>query len=100
VLNHTRLVGLVLIGTIVLNVWMYITIPTTFFPEQDTGALTYTHLRAHQTSNRITYPVFCMKKDGGGGGGGGGAGGGGGGGGGGAGGGGGGGGPGGGGGGG
>jgi multidrug efflux pump len=29
VLNHTRLVGLVLIGTIVLNVWMYITIPKT-----------------------------------------------------------------------
>lgn len=39
VLNHTRLVGLVLIGTIVLNVWMYITIPKTFFPEQDTGVL-------------------------------------------------------------
>lgn len=38
VLNHTRIVGLVLIGTIVLNVWMYITIPKTFFPEQDTGA--------------------------------------------------------------
>ena len=39
VLNHTRIVGLVLIGTIVLNVWMYITIPKTFFPEQDTGVL-------------------------------------------------------------
>ncbi len=38
-LNHTRVVGLVLIGTIALNVWMYITIPKTFFPEQDTGAL-------------------------------------------------------------
>jgi multidrug efflux pump len=33
------LVGLVLIGTIVLNVWMYISIPKTFFPEQDTGVL-------------------------------------------------------------
>ncbi|MDU5503469.1 MAG: multidrug transporter subunit MdtC [Enterobacter sp.] len=39
VLNHTRLVGLVLIGTIVLNVWLYISIPKTFFPEQDTGVL-------------------------------------------------------------
>jgi len=39
VLNHTRIVGLVLIGTIALNVWMYITIPKTFFPEQDTGVL-------------------------------------------------------------
>jgi multidrug efflux pump subunit AcrB len=26
-----------LIGTIALNIWMYITIPKTFFPEQDTG---------------------------------------------------------------
>ena len=39
VLNHTRIVGLVLIATIGLNVWMYITIPKTFFPEQDTGVL-------------------------------------------------------------
>ncbi len=40
VLNHTPdLVGLVLIGTIALNVWLYITIPKTFFPEQDTGVL-------------------------------------------------------------
>ena len=39
VLNHSRIVGLVLIGTIVLNVWMYITILKTFFPEQDTGVL-------------------------------------------------------------
>jgi multidrug efflux pump len=34
-----RLVGLVLIGTIALNVWLYISIPKTFFPEQDTGVL-------------------------------------------------------------
>jgi multidrug efflux pump len=39
VLNHTRLVGLALIATIGLNVWMYITIPKTLFPEQDTGVL-------------------------------------------------------------
>ncbi|EGK22972.1 multidrug resistance protein mdtC domain protein [Shigella flexneri K-227] len=35
VLNHTRLVGVVLLGTIALN----ISIPKTFFPEQDTGVL-------------------------------------------------------------
>jgi len=39
VLNHTKLVGLVLIATIALNVWLYIAIPKTFFPEQDTGRL-------------------------------------------------------------
>jgi multidrug efflux pump len=38
-LNHARLVGCVLLATIALNVWLYITIPKTFFPEQDTGAL-------------------------------------------------------------
>ena len=39
VLNHTRLVGVVLLATIALNVWLYISIPKTFFPEQDTGVL-------------------------------------------------------------
>ncbi|HAZ77920.1 MAG TPA: multidrug transporter subunit MdtC, partial [Enterobacteriaceae bacterium] len=39
VLNHTRIVGVVLLGTIALNVWLYIAIPKTFFPEQDTGVL-------------------------------------------------------------
>ncbi|MGB7802484.1 multidrug efflux RND transporter permease subunit MdtC [Buttiauxella sp.] len=39
VLNHTKLVGLVLLATIALNVWLYIAIPKTFFPEQDTGRL-------------------------------------------------------------
>ncbi|WP_369834222.1 multidrug efflux RND transporter permease subunit MdtC [Cronobacter dublinensis] len=39
VLNHARLVGLVLLATIALNVWLYISIPKTFFPEQDTGRL-------------------------------------------------------------
>ncbi|STE85241.1 multidrug resistance protein [Escherichia coli] len=33
VLNHTRLVGVVLLGTIALNIWLYISIPKTFFPE-------------------------------------------------------------------
>lgn len=39
VLNHTRLVGTVFLATIALNVWLYISIPKTFFPEQDTGIL-------------------------------------------------------------
>ncbi len=39
VLNHTCLVGVVLLGTIALNIWLYISIPKTFFPEQDTGVL-------------------------------------------------------------
>lgn len=39
VLNHARLVGIALIATIALNVWLYISIPKTFFPEQDTGLL-------------------------------------------------------------
>ncbi|HBV5809832.1 TPA: multidrug efflux RND transporter permease subunit MdtC [Klebsiella pneumoniae] len=39
VLKHSRLTGLVVLGTIVLSVWLYISIPKTFFPEQDTGVL-------------------------------------------------------------
>lgn len=39
VLNHARLVGVIFIATLALNVWLYIAIPKTFFPEQDTGQL-------------------------------------------------------------
>ncbi|WIF59502.1 multidrug efflux RND transporter permease subunit MdtC [Atlantibacter hermannii] len=39
VLRHTRLAGVVLLATIALNIWLYIAIPKTFFPEQDTGRL-------------------------------------------------------------
>ncbi|MCC8465398.1 multidrug efflux RND transporter permease subunit MdtC [Photorhabdus bodei] len=39
VLNHSRWVLLILAGIIALNVWLYINIPKTFFPEQDTGRL-------------------------------------------------------------
>ncbi|HDH0766324.1 TPA: multidrug efflux RND transporter permease subunit MdtC [Klebsiella pneumoniae] len=39
VLKHSRLTGLVVLGTISLSVWLYISIPKTFFPEQDTGVL-------------------------------------------------------------
>jgi multidrug efflux pump len=37
VLDHTMLVGLVLIGLIVGNVFLFKLLPSTFFPEQDTG---------------------------------------------------------------
>ena len=39
VLNHARLAGLVLMATLALSIWLYIAIPKTFFPEQDTGRL-------------------------------------------------------------
>jgi multidrug efflux pump len=38
-LNHATLTGMALIATIALNIWLYIAIPKTFFPTQDTGAL-------------------------------------------------------------
>ena len=38
-LDHARWVLLILIATIGLNVWLYISIPKTFFPEQDVGRL-------------------------------------------------------------
>ncbi|HHU0746218.1 multidrug efflux RND transporter permease subunit MdtC [Serratia sp. CY85251] len=39
VLGHSRWVLAVFIATVALNVWLYISIPKTFFPEQDTGRL-------------------------------------------------------------
>jgi multidrug efflux pump len=39
VLDHSLLVGLVLIGLIVLNVALFRLVPSTFFPEQDNGLL-------------------------------------------------------------
>ncbi|MTD86210.1 efflux RND transporter permease subunit, partial [Escherichia coli] len=33
VLNHTRLVGVVLLGTIALYIWLYLSIPKPFFPD-------------------------------------------------------------------
>ncbi|MGT3289953.1 multidrug efflux RND transporter permease subunit MdtC [Yersinia enterocolitica] len=39
VLGHTRWVMVVLLSTIALNFWLYISIPKTFFPEQDTGRM-------------------------------------------------------------
>ncbi|WP_261864973.1 multidrug efflux RND transporter permease subunit MdtC [Budvicia aquatica] len=39
VLDHARLVIVIFLGTLVLNVWLYMNVPKTFFPEQDTGRL-------------------------------------------------------------
>ncbi|MBS3893775.1 multidrug efflux RND transporter permease subunit MdtC [Serratia marcescens] len=39
VLGHSRWVQAVFLATVALNVWLYISIPKTFFPEQDTGRL-------------------------------------------------------------
>ena len=39
VLDHALLVGLTLIGLIVLNVFLFKLVPSTFFPEQDNGIL-------------------------------------------------------------
>jgi multidrug efflux pump len=39
VLDHALLVGLTLIGLIVLNVFLFKLVPSTFFPEQDNGLL-------------------------------------------------------------
>ena len=37
--GHSRWVLAVFLATVALNVWLYISIPKTFFPEQDTGRL-------------------------------------------------------------
>ncbi len=39
VLRHTRLTMLVFLGTIILNVFLYVEIPKGFFPQQDTGRI-------------------------------------------------------------
>ncbi|TCV91923.1 multidrug efflux RND transporter permease subunit MdtC [Biostraticola tofi] len=39
VLKHARWVLMLFIATLALNVWLYIAIPKTFMPEQDTGRL-------------------------------------------------------------
>ncbi|HEI8867560.1 multidrug efflux RND transporter permease subunit MdtC [Serratia sp. AKBS12] len=39
VLGHSRWILAVFLATIALNVWLYVSIPKTFFPEQDTGRL-------------------------------------------------------------
>ena len=56
-LNHSRFIGMVFLGTIALTVWLYISIPKTFFPEQDTGRL-MGNIRADQS---ISFPAMREK---------------------------------------
>jgi multidrug efflux pump len=39
VLNHPRLTMIVFMGTIILNIFLYVEIPKGFFPQQDTGRI-------------------------------------------------------------
>ncbi|POE12824.1 multidrug transporter subunit MdtC [Pectobacterium odoriferum] len=57
VLNHARWVLLLLLGTIALNVWLYISIPKTFFPEQDTSRL----MGFIQADQSISFQAMTVK---------------------------------------
>ena len=57
VLDHALLVGLLLIGLIVANVFLFKLVPSTFFPEQDTGLL-QGQIIADQ---RISFPAMKEK---------------------------------------
>lgn len=52
-----RWVLVILIGTIGLNVWLYISIPKTFFPEQDTGSV----MGFIQADQSISFQAMCNK---------------------------------------
>ena len=57
VLDHTLLVGLVLIGLIVGNVYLFKLLPSTFFPEQDTGIV----LGQIIADQAISFPAMSEK---------------------------------------
>ena len=57
VLDHTLLVGLLLIGLIVGNVFLFRMLPSTFFPEQDTG-IVIGQIIADQA---ISFPAMSQK---------------------------------------
>lgn len=59
-LNHARWVGVILLATIALNVWLYISIPKTFFPEQDTGSL----MGSIQADQSISFQAMSVKMSG------------------------------------
>ncbi|WGL97166.1 multidrug efflux RND transporter permease subunit MdtC [Arsenophonus sp. aPb] len=68
VLAHQRNVLLVLLATIGLNIYLYISIPKTFFPEQDTGRL-LGYVRADQSisfqamKTKMTQFMIQLAKD-------------------------------------
>lgn len=47
-LDHTRIMMFILLGTVVLNVFLYVAIPKGFFPQQDTGRM-FGMIRADQS---------------------------------------------------
>ena len=57
VLDHPQLVLLITIGTICLNVYLYIVVPKGFFPQQDTGRL----MGAIQGAQDISFPAMKVK---------------------------------------
>ena len=57
VLGHSRWVLAVFLATIALNVWLYISIPKTFFPEQDTGRL----MGFIQADQSISFQAMSVK---------------------------------------
>ncbi|MGQ8817859.1 multidrug efflux RND transporter permease subunit MdtC [Serratia sp. NA_13] len=57
VLGHSRWVLAVFLATIALNVWLYVSIPKTFFPEQDTGRL----LGFIQADQSISFQAMRVK---------------------------------------
>ena len=68
VLGHSVLVLLIAIGTLGLNVFLYIVIPKDFFPQQDTGRLNGSVIADQDTSfqsmaRKITALVDIVKKD-------------------------------------
>ncbi|RJF54471.1 multidrug transporter subunit MdtC [Serratia inhibens] len=57
VLGHSRWVLAIFCATIALNVWLYVSIPKTFFPEQDTGRL----LGFIQADQSISFQAMRVK---------------------------------------
>lgn len=57
VLGHSRWVLAIFCATIALNVWLYVSIPKTFFPEQDTGRL----LGFIQADQSISFQAMRIK---------------------------------------
>ncbi|MGL5389499.1 MAG: multidrug efflux RND transporter permease subunit MdtC [Serratia sp. (in: enterobacteria)] len=57
VLGHSRWVLAVFLATIAINVWLYISIPKTFFPEQDTGRL----MGFIQADQSISFQAMSVK---------------------------------------
>ncbi len=57
VLNHALLTGLTLIGLILVNVFLFRLLPSTFFPEQDNGML----LGQIIADQNISFPAMAQK---------------------------------------